>query len=88
PDNSKEFLNAFNNVLEIGTLESVKIEAPLIELNKNEIVKLGDKINAPMNLSYSCYLGEEEHCGVCESCMRRRRAFKETSVEDYTRYID
>jgi len=88
PDNSKEFLNAFNNVLEIGTLESVKIEAPLIELNKNEIVKLGDKINAPMNLSYSCYLGEEEHCGVCESCMRRRRAFKETSVEDYSRYID
>lgn len=88
PDNSKEFLNAFNNVLEIGTLESVKIEAPLIELNKNEIVKLGDKINAPMNLSYSCYLGEEEHCGVCESCMRRRRAFKESSVEDYTHYIN
>lgn len=88
PDNSKEFLKAFNNVLEIGTLESVKIEAPLIELNKNEIVKLGDKINAPMNLSYSCYMGEKEHCGVCESCMRRRRAFKESCIEDYTNYIN
>jgi len=88
PDNSKEFLNAFNNVLKIGTFENLEIKAPLIELNKNEIVKLGDKINAPMNLSYSCYVGEKEHCGVCESCMRRRRAFKESSVEDYTHYIN
>jgi len=88
PDNSKEFLNAFNNVLEIGTFEYLEIKAPLIELNKNEIVKLGDKINAPMNLSYSCYLGEKEHCGVCESCMRRRRAFKEAKIIDNTNYIN
>lgn len=87
PDNSKEFLEAFNKVLEIGTLDGVQIEAPVINLNKDKIVKLGDKINAPMNLSYSCYMGEKEHCGVCESCMRRRRAFKEAQVKDKTKYI-
>lgn len=82
PDNSKEFLNAFNEVLKIGTLEGVQIEAPVIDLNKDEIVKLGAQINAPLSLSYSCYMGEEEPCGICESCMRRIRAFKEAGIED------
>ena len=80
PDNSKEFLDAFNNVLEIGTLEGVKIEAPVINMSKTEIVKLGMKIDAPMDLSYSCYMGEEKPCGTCESCMRRIRAFKDVKI--------
>jgi len=87
PDNSKEFLDAFNKVLKIGTLEGVEIKAPVIDLNKDEIVKLGIRINAPIDLSYSCYMGEEEHCGICESCMRRKRAFKEANVEDKTKYL-
>lgn len=86
PDNSKEFLDAFNRVLDIGTLDGVKIEAPVIEMNKKDIVKLGNQINAPLELSYSCYMGQEEHCGVCESCMRRKRAFEDAGVEDVTIY--
>jgi 7-cyano-7-deazaguanine synthase len=82
PDNSKKFLDAFNKLLEIGTLDNVQIKAPVIDMNKNEIVKLGDKINAPMNLSYSCYMGTETPCGLCESCMRRKRAFEEAGIED------
>ncbi len=82
PDNSKEFLDAFNNVLKIGTLEGVQIDAPVINMSKIEIVKLGIEINAPINLSYSCYMGGEEHCGVCESCVRRMRAFKNAEIED------
>ena len=86
PDNSKEFLNAFNNVLEVGSFDNVKIEAPLINMNKRDIVKLGNDIGAPLALSYSCYKGSEEHCGVCESCMRRIRAFNRAGVEDKTLY--
>jgi 7-cyano-7-deazaguanine synthase len=86
PDNSKEFLNAFNDVLEIGTLDDIKIEAPVIDMTKKDIVKLGLKINAPLELSYSCYMGGEEHCGVCESCMRRRRAFGDVGVLDKAKY--
>ncbi|MBI5679869.1 MAG: 7-cyano-7-deazaguanine synthase QueC [Methanobacterium sp.] len=86
PDNSKEFLDAFNHVLKIGTLDGVQIEAPVINLNKKEIVKLGIKINTPLHLSYSCYMGQKEHCGTCESCMRRKRAFREAKVEDKVEY--
>lgn len=88
PDNSREFLEAFNKTLEIGTLEGVQIEAPVIDLNKNEIVELGEKVRAPMELSYSCYMGEKKHCGTCESCMRRKRAFEMANIEDMARYLD
>jgi 7-cyano-7-deazaguanine synthase len=88
PDNSREFLEAFNQTLEIGTLEGVQIEAPVIDLNKNEIVELGEKVHAPMELSYSCYMGEEKHCGTCESCMRRKRAFEMANINDRTPYLD
>ena len=87
PDNSKEFLNAFNNVLQVGSFDKIKIEAPLIDMNKIDIVKLGNDIGAPMDLSYSCYKGFDQHCGVCESCMRRIRAFNAAEIEDKTVYL-
>ena len=86
PDNSKEFLNAFNELIEIGSPDNIKIEAPAIDLNKEEIVELGVKVGAPMELSYSCYAGREKHCGICESCMRRKRAFKKLKINDRTEY--
>lgn len=88
PDNSKEFLDAFNTVLDVGSFDEIKIEAPLIDMNKNEIVEYGNNIGAPMELSYSCYKGYNYHCGVCESCMRRKRAFINAGVEDKTFYTD
>ena len=86
PDNSKEYLEKFNELFEVGSPFSIKIEAPLIDLDKNEIVELGARFNAPMELSYSCYKGDDKHCGVCESCMRRKRGFMKANVEDLTEY--
>lgn len=86
PDNSKEFLDAFNELINVGSPENIRIEAPAIDLTKEEIVKLGVEVGAPMELSYSCYKGGDKHCGVCESCMRRKRAFKQLGIEDLTEY--
>ena len=86
PDNSKEFLEKFNELIDVGSPENIKIEAPAIDLSKEEIVKLGVEVGAPMELSYSCYKGGDKHCGVCESCMRRKRAFKQLGIDDLTEY--
>ncbi|GAB4315171.1 MAG: 7-cyano-7-deazaguanine synthase QueC [Methanobacteriaceae archaeon] len=88
PDNSKEFLEAFNNLLFIGSPEEIEIKAPLIKSNKKEIVEIGKDIGAPLHLTYSCYIGDKLHCGVCESCLRRKRAFKKAKISDTTKYAD
>jgi len=86
PDNSREFLEAFNSLLGIGTLRGVRVIAPVIDMTKKEIVEAGMEIDFPFELTYSCYTGEDVHCGVCESCLRRRRAFELAGAEDPTEY--
>lgn len=86
PDNSKEYLNAFNETIKYGSFDDIEIKAPLINMNKKDIIIKGDEIDAPMNLSYSCYVGTEKHCGVCESCKRRKRAFIKAKIIDPTEY--
>lgn len=86
PDNSKEFLEEYNKLLAIGSPENIEIKAPAIDLDKYEIVELGKKYDAPMEISYSCYLGNEKHCGICESCVRRKRAFKIANIKDKSQY--
>ena len=81
PDNSKEYMDKFNELIGVGSPEKIRIEAPAINMDKEEIVKLGVDTGAPMELSYSCYKGESEPCGVCESCMRRKRSFKKMGIE-------
>ncbi|MHC1624815.1 MAG: 7-cyano-7-deazaguanine synthase QueC [Methermicoccaceae archaeon] len=82
PDNSKAFVDAFNKLVEVGTLSHPAVVAPLIEYDKSEIVRIGAKLNAPFELSWSCYLDGNVPCGVCESCVRRKRAFEEAGVVD------
>ena len=86
PDNSKKYMEKFNELIDVGSPDKIKIEAPAIDLNKEEIIELGVKVGAPMELSYSCYKGGDKHCGGCESCMRRRRAFENLNVKDLTEY--
>ena len=81
-DNSKEFINAINLSLKNSTENEVEVLAPLINFTKNEIVKKGLEANMPWNLIHSCYKGEEKHCGMCESCLRLKRALQLNSRED------
>ncbi|MBO7719233.1 MAG: 7-cyano-7-deazaguanine synthase QueC [Methanosphaera sp.] len=88
PDNSKEYLESFNKTIEYGSFDDIKIKAPLIDMTKKEIIEKGHQIDAPMDLSYSCYNGSRKHCGVCESCKRRRRAFEQADIDDPTEYLN
>lgn len=82
PDNTGEFVERFNQMLEFGTLSRTVVFAPLIAMDKSEIVMTGMKINAPFEFSWSCYDGKEAPCGVCESCLRRKRAFEKAGIND------
>ncbi|MCX9010339.1 MAG: 7-cyano-7-deazaguanine synthase QueC [Candidatus Methanoperedens sp.] len=82
PDNTPEFVKSFNEMLKSGTLTHPEIYAPLISMNKVDIVKRGLEIGAPLEWSWSCYQGGERPCGVCESCLRRARAFELAGAKD------
>ncbi|MEI7826498.1 MAG: 7-cyano-7-deazaguanine synthase QueC [Euryarchaeota archaeon] len=82
PDNSADFVASFNQALKYTNLPEVEVIAPLIEYEKAEIAALGLSIGAPLEWSWSCYTAEGAPCRVCESCLRRSRAFKAICKED------
>ncbi len=60
----------------------IRIETPLISMTKAEIVKLALAENAPMEITWSCYLGGDRPCGECDSCILRAKGFREAEVDD------
>jgi 7-cyano-7-deazaguanine synthase len=88
PDCRPAYYEAFNEVIRAGTREGrIRITTPLIALRKVEIVRLGLEIDAPFELSWSCYSREDSACGVCESCVLRMRAFAEAGAQDPIPYV-
>ena len=89
PDCRPAYYDAFNALIRQGTKEGdITVETPLINLKKSEIVRLGVELGAPFHVSWSCYSGEREACGVCESCVLRLRAFREAGSVDPIPYAD
>lgn len=83
PDCRPAYYRAFNELIRQGTkVGDIRVETPLIHMRKNEIVRLGVELGAPFHVSWSCYSGEREACGVCESCVLRLRAFREAGAVD------
>jgi 7-cyano-7-deazaguanine synthase len=83
PDCRPAYYDAFNQLIRMGTKEGeIRVETPLIAMRKREIVELGVELGAPFHVSWSCYSGETEACGVCESCVLRLRAFREAGAVD------
>jgi 7-cyano-7-deazaguanine synthase len=89
PDCRPAYYEAFQELIRRGTKEGdIVVETPLIHMHKREIVALGLELAAPLDLTWSCYSGSEEACGVCESCALRLRAFEQAGVKDPIRYAE
>jgi len=83
PDCRPAYYEALNQLIKMGTKDGdIRVVTPLIAMRKNEIVRLGVELGAPFHVSWSCYSGETEACGVCESCVLRLRAFREAGAVD------
>jgi 7-cyano-7-deazaguanine synthase len=84
PDCRESFLAAFERAAQLGTGlgEAIAIEAPLLHLGKGEIVRAGTAAGAPFELTWSCYQGEAEACGRCDSCRLRLKGFREAGIAD------
>jgi len=83
PDCRPAYYDAFNQLIKMGTKDGeIRVVTPLIAMRKNEIVRLGVELGAPFHVSWSCYSGETEACGECESCVLRLRAFREAGAAD------
>jgi len=87
PDNTQEFIDKINASFEYSTQKHPKVYAPLINLTKNDIVKSAVEHNVPLQLTRSCYATKEKHCGVCESCVRLRRALEENNCQEIIRKL-
>ncbi len=88
PDCRREFYEAFEKAARLGTCQEITIKAPFSTGKKSDLIREGAKLGVPFELTWSCYTDRERHCGKCESCMNRKKAFKEAKMPDPTMYED
>jgi 7-cyano-7-deazaguanine synthase len=88
PDCRKEFFDAFQQAVTLGTRPETRIEivTPVIGMSKAEIVRRGMELGAPFHLTWSCYRDEKLACGRCDSCLLRLRAFQAAGIPDPIAY--
>lgn len=81
-DCSGSFIGAIKKAIKIGTYNKVTVEAPLVRLNKANVVFKGLELKVPYQLTWSCYEGGDKPCGKCGTCIDRANAFRLNGVED------
>jgi 7-cyano-7-deazaguanine synthase len=93
PDCRPEYIAAFQALANLATRAGVegsgfRIETPLIQLTKSEIIALGLQLGVDYSETVSCYQATADGlaCGRCDSCRLRRKGFADLGVADPTRY--
>jgi 7-cyano-7-deazaguanine synthase len=95
PDCRPDFIEAFQHLANLATKRAVNgapidVRAPLIDLSKAEIVRLGVGLGVDYQLTVSCYQADSHGraCGRCDSCRLRQQGFQQAGITDPTRYMD
>lgn len=86
PDCRPEFIKAMGEAMQMGTDSHISIHAPFTDIRKEDIVKIGARLNIDYTHTYSCYKGGAKHCGKCGTCQERKEAFALAGIEDKTEY--
>jgi 7-cyano-7-deazaguanine synthase len=95
PDCRPEFIEAFQRLANLATKRaingaSIDVRAPLINMSKAEIIRLGVSLGVDYRLTVSCYQADStgRACGRCDSCRLRRQGFEQAGLPDPTRYTE
>ena len=86
PDCAPEFNGAMANAIYQGSYRNIRLQTPLQWMEKHEVVSLGTKLGVNWADTWSCYKGEQVHCGTCPTCIARKEAFELAGVSDPTEY--
>jgi 7-cyano-7-deazaguanine synthase len=86
PDCRETFMEGMAKAMTEGTYARVQLLRPFIDLSKADIVKFGAGLGVDYGKTWSCYKGEDTHCGACGTCVERREAFLLAGIEDPTLY--
>jgi 7-cyano-7-deazaguanine synthase len=93
PDCRPEFIEAFENVANVGTKAGVagrriQVHTPLIKLSKADIIHKALELDVDLSLTHSCYDPTRDGlaCGECDSCVLRLKGFREAGINDPIRY--
>jgi len=88
PDCREEFMRDFLACVRSGNwdADALHLHRPFVAMSKADIARIGCDIGAPTHLTYSCYEGEQVHCGRCGTCVERKEAFDLAGAYDPTEY--
>lgn len=93
PDCRGEYIKAFEQMANLATKaavegQQVRIQTPLLEITKAEIIQQGTELGVDYRTTVSCYQANDQGlaCGVCDSCRLRRQGFNDAGVDDATLY--
>lgn len=88
PDCRPEYLEAYERMANLATKAATQegrrlhLHAPLLHMNKAEIIRTGMELGVPYELTWSCYEGDTLACGTCDSCLLRLAGFAEAGYRD------
>jgi 7-cyano-7-deazaguanine synthase len=86
PDCRPEFVAAMRGAFSLADWHVVDLYCPFLAMTKAQIVAMGASLKTDFASTWSCYEGQEQHCGKCGTCVERREAFELAGVPDPTHY--
>jgi 7-cyano-7-deazaguanine synthase len=87
PDATPQFFDAMAGALSLGLDRPIRIAAPLAQMHKSDVIRLGAELGVPLELTLSCMNPQAGlHCGRCSKCRERQDAFHDAGIDDPASY--